>query len=496
MNEYNIKVDFTKGKIFTNLKELVQNDYNTTKLNFTFDKEGRVLFKLLYPDGTQYVDEIQNNELIFGKGVLNQEGTYEYEIALYTADGRLTDHATKSFEVRSELVDTDELVGPDDRVPVLDTLINEVNTIKQDVEDGKYNGKDGSDGQNGITPAIGENGNWYIGDIDTGKPSQGPKGDKGETGKQGIQGLQGTQGEKGDKGDVGPQGPAGESVIELTENPVILSELETGIYKLNAGVSIQLSNGSYNPGLTTGAYLLNVFQYYTGKYAYYIDQNSKVTVLNATGGKVKEYNLSNFATNDNIDNLNVLIGDLTTLATTEQSSLVGAINEIANNSGNREDNPIIEAKLQSLTISNTSNSYALGTADKEIISEVITKAYANNDGYPVILLKTASITNFKLTSVTSILTKPTSWYMEGFTETLVSSGHASFGIIFINASISIMGEWNDDIFTCTYFSMNLDRPQYLSKTNTREYTPTSDYNPATKKYVDDAISALKAELEG
>lgn len=136
MNEYNIKVDFTKGKIFTNLKELVQNDYNSTKLNFTFDKEGRVLFKLLYPDRTQYVDEIQNNELVFGPGILNQEGTYKYEMALYTEDGRLTDHAIKSFEVRGELVDTDELVIPDDRVPVLDKLIKEVTDLKNGIDGG------------------------------------------------------------------------------------------------------------------------------------------------------------------------------------------------------------------------------------------------------------------------------------------------------------------------------------------------------------------------
>lgn len=33
----------------------------------------------------------------------------------------------------------------------------------------------------GITPTIGENGNWYIGSTDTGKPSRGEKGDKGDT---------------------------------------------------------------------------------------------------------------------------------------------------------------------------------------------------------------------------------------------------------------------------------------------------------------------------
>ena len=35
----------------------------------------------------------------------------------------------------------------------------------------------GGTGTGGITPHIGANGNWYIGDIDTGKPSRGEKGD-------------------------------------------------------------------------------------------------------------------------------------------------------------------------------------------------------------------------------------------------------------------------------------------------------------------------------
>ena len=71
------------------------------------------------------------------------------------------------------------------------------------------NGKDGTDGK---TPYVGDNGNWYIGADDTGKPSRGEKGEKGDTGAQGIQGeqgIQGVQGEKGEKGDTGAQGPQG-----------------------------------------------------------------------------------------------------------------------------------------------------------------------------------------------------------------------------------------------------------------------------------------------
>lgn len=37
-------------------------------------------------------------------------------------------------------------------------------------------GKDGKDGTNGITPHIGDNGHWYLGSTDTGKPSRGEQG--------------------------------------------------------------------------------------------------------------------------------------------------------------------------------------------------------------------------------------------------------------------------------------------------------------------------------
>lgn len=109
-------------------------------------------------------------------------------------------------------------------------------------------GKDGATGpagKDGITPTIGANGNWYLGDEDTGKPSRGEKGDPGEKGADGAAGkdgsdgyspeatvtqinggakiiikdkngttsanvMNGAQGPKGDKGDPGVQGPRGE----------------------------------------------------------------------------------------------------------------------------------------------------------------------------------------------------------------------------------------------------------------------------------------------
>ena len=58
-------------------------------------------------------------------------------------------------------------------------------------------GDPGATGPQGITPTIGENENWYLGNVDTGKPSRGRQGEKGEKGEKGETGA---KGEKGDSG--------------------------------------------------------------------------------------------------------------------------------------------------------------------------------------------------------------------------------------------------------------------------------------------------------
>lgn len=58
-----------------------------------------------------------------------------------------------------------------------------------------------------------------------------------------------------------------------------------------------------------------------------------------------------------------------------------------------------------------------------------------------------------------------------------------------NTFIRIVGSWNSNVFTCTAVSKyNLLDNYYLAKTNTTAYTPTSDYHPATKLYVDNKVS--------
>ena len=67
-------------------------------------------------------------------------------------------------------------------------------------------GGTGQDGKDGITPTIGANGNWYLGDEDTGKPSRGETGPQGADGKDGTNGTDGAPGKDGADGAPGKDG--------------------------------------------------------------------------------------------------------------------------------------------------------------------------------------------------------------------------------------------------------------------------------------------------
>lgn len=84
--------------------------------------------------------------------------------------------------------------GQDGHSPVVTaTKSGKTTTISVDgtaivaVEDG-VDGKPGAAGADGVTPHIGGNGNWYIGENDTGKPSRGATGPAGPAGPAGAPG--------------------------------------------------------------------------------------------------------------------------------------------------------------------------------------------------------------------------------------------------------------------------------------------------------------------
>ena len=70
-------------------------------------------------------------------------------------------------------------------------------------------GVDGRDGADGLTPYIGQNGNWWIGDTDTGIRAAGTSGRNGKDGSDGMDGKDGAAGKDGLDGMDGADGKDG-----------------------------------------------------------------------------------------------------------------------------------------------------------------------------------------------------------------------------------------------------------------------------------------------
>lgn len=102
-------------------------------------------------------------------------------------------------------------------------------------------GEPGKDGENGLTPYIGENGNWWIGDTDTGVSAKGKQGENGLTPFIGENGnwwigdtdtgisAEGKQGEPGKDGQDGKDGKDGETPYVGENGNWWIGNIDTGV---------------------------------------------------------------------------------------------------------------------------------------------------------------------------------------------------------------------------------------------------------------------------
>ena len=110
------------------------------------------------------------------------------------------------------------------------------------------------DGADGLTPTIGENGNWFLGDVDTNKPSRGEQGPAGATGPKGDTGATGATGAAGKSAyayaqDGGYTGTEAEFAAKLAKekfanpNALNFTGAVEGSYDGSAPVSVKIPEG-------------------------------------------------------------------------------------------------------------------------------------------------------------------------------------------------------------------------------------------------------------
>lgn len=107
--------------------------------------------------------------------------------------------------IQDELIRVAGLLGKDIQSAAIDNSGHLILTLT----DGTTLDAGVAKGSDGVTPHIGDNGNWYLGDEDTGVAAKGAKGDAGAQGPKGDPGAKGDTGAQGPKGDDGAKGDTG-----------------------------------------------------------------------------------------------------------------------------------------------------------------------------------------------------------------------------------------------------------------------------------------------
>lgn len=147
------------------------------------------------------------------------------------------------------------------------------------------------------------------------------------------------------------------------------------------------------------------------------------------------------------------MGDLEDLDTTDKTSLVNAINEVAGNSGIKilTENPVVLSDLET-------GVYILHNISQIKYKSTSSTVYNTGAGTSDVILNVIRYNNYK------------------------------YGFYYDRQSNLIYLDSNNTSWSSTALKNFVYTYEVITKTNTTSYTPTQQYHPATKGYVDTAIA--------
>lgn len=112
------------------------------------------------------------------------------------------------------------------------------------------NGNNGADGRDGVTPHIGEDGYWYIGNTSTGIKAHGENGADGKDGINGQDGKNGTDGKDGTNGQNGADGVGIKSIVKTASSGLV--DTYTITLTNNVTATFTVTNGKDGTNGTNG----------------------------------------------------------------------------------------------------------------------------------------------------------------------------------------------------------------------------------------------------
>ena len=186
-----------------------------------------------------------------------------------------------------------------------------------------------------------------------------------------------------------------------------------------------------------------------------------------------------------IEEVKAITGELENLSTEAKDNLVNAINEVASNSGGT-----VGFYTMSVNVPAPDMQSAYSTTEiKEKFRQIIQDVYNSGQSNAIInMYNSSGVGSTKIFSIQGkVHNKPTSIsFMEALN---TGTNRLSAYTVLQNSIIQCNCSWDENNnVTITNIYNYTSMFYYLSTTNTQSYTPTGNYHPATKKYVDDTIA--------
>lgn len=447
-----MKIIVKPHRIIINNDKLVnEREINVSKCYFEFDeeitddfvKEAYFTFK-----GNTYKQLIQNNECSFPQEVLTDKGQIEIGVVAYKIDDEMIRYNPRPAYFNTLLgslkddVENSEPITPTDKEQILSELANKQDTLVSGVNIKTINHES----------LLGE-------------------------------------------GNINITGGGGTSDYEDLDNKPSINNVELSGNKSLNDLGIQPA-GSYALASDIPTNLSQLTEDTTHRT---VTDTEKTTWNNKSNFSGSYNDLTNKPTiptkiSDLTDDSDFL--ESTDLKTINGNSIVGS-GDITISGGSEPLSYWLKSELTSTT--NWDGIIDLPSGDLTKLTNIIKEVYDSGQDFFNLLVTTA---NYRKTPITftysnnSIQVKATNISLFAIaSNNRITNNVTNYQIFSIQLSLSI--SWSGDVPTVLSARVFTDKSSYLSTENTGIYTPTSNYHPATKKYVDDAIaSAITTTLGG